>query len=256
MADCCRLIAIQRKVLPVATTLASKISEASPHTTKRVGWRWHGWWRILAVASVFALALFLRRRAVEALPVDFDEDDYLRAGQLYAAHLAAGDLPGVIDERVNYEHPPLPKLLFGVVLVTQGAPAYQNPVSSDSHTRPETRAKVQPLRLFNAVLGALTATLVALFNPLAGFLVAINSWQIKYTSQVMLEALPCLLAALTLLLLRRSKLNGDRWWWLEAVALGLTAAAKYLYAVGAIAALGWLVWRGWVNRRPAFCAGH
>jgi ABC-type glycerol-3-phosphate transport system permease component len=52
--------------------------------------------RTLAVALVFGLALFLRLLAVERLALDFDEDDYLRAGQLYAQHLAAGDLGAIV----------------------------------------------------------------------------------------------------------------------------------------------------------------
>ncbi|MFN8502793.1 carbohydrate ABC transporter permease [Kouleothrix sp.] len=201
-----------------------------------------------AVAAVTLLALLLRARAALVLPADFDEDDYLRAGQLYAQHIAAGDIAAIVNERENYEHPPMSKLAFGAVLyATQPPGAYATPVaagSGDTPAKPAVAAQARSLRLFGAVVGALTAGLVAIANPLAGLLVALNSWHIKYTSQAMLEALPCLLATLALLLLRRSGRNGDAWWWGAALALGAAAAGKYLYGVGGAAAIVWTLWRG------------
>ena len=41
--------------------------------------------RILSVLTVTLVALMLLLRAVDLLPIDYDEDDYLRAGQQYAA---------------------------------------------------------------------------------------------------------------------------------------------------------------------------
>ncbi|MBK9715346.1 MAG: ABC transporter permease subunit [Kouleothrix sp.] len=204
--------------------------------------------RAVAIGAVFALALLLRVRAAYMLPADYDEDDYLRAGQLYAQHIAAGDIAGVADERENYEHPPLTKLAFGAVLaLTQPPESYATPVEAgtgSTQTAPRVAAQARPLRIFGAVVGALTAGLVALVSPLAGLLVALNSWHIKYTSQAMLEALPCFFATLTLLMLRRSRRSGDGWWWAAAAALGVTAAGKYLYAAGGFAALIWMLWRG------------
>jgi ABC-type sugar transport system permease subunit len=55
--------------------------------------------------------------------------------------------------------------------------------------------------------------------------------------------LPCLFATLTLLMLRRSHRNGDSWWWVAAVMLGFSAAGKYLYGVGGLAAVIWMLWR-------------
>lgn len=206
--------------------------------------------RATAVALVFALALFLRLRAADSLGLDFDEDDYLRAGQLYAQHLAAGDMAAIVAERENYEHPPLTKLAFGVILLRQGPAAYAEPVAALKNAempRPEEarriREQVAPLRTFGAVVGALTAGVVAIVNPLAGLLVALSSWQIKYSSQAMLEALPSLFAACALLTLGRSRRTFDGAYWLGAVLLGLTAAGTYRYAAGGFAAVGWIIWR-------------
>ncbi|MCU0491646.1 MAG: sugar ABC transporter permease [Chloroflexaceae bacterium] len=232
-------------------------------TPPRVARRARPWlratWRMLAVLAVLALALALRLHAVANLPADFDEDDYLRAGQLYAGHMARGDLVGVINERENYEHPPLTKLVFGGLLLAQGPEAYASPVTAGKNDTPAsagTADKVRPLRTFSAVVGALTAALVALINPLAGLLVALNSWHIKYTSEAMLEALPCFFATLTLLLLLRSRRNGDGYFWLAALGLGLTAAGTYRYGAAGFAALAWFWWREpQTNPRPAAAIG-
>jgi hypothetical protein len=193
------------------TSLVQPIAKGRVSARARIGLR------IVAVALVFALALFLRVRAAYTLPADFDEDDYLRAGQLYAQHIAAGDIAAIVNERENYEHPPMTKLAFGAVLAaTQPAASYATPVEAYVGDRPAATsiaAEARPLRLFGAAIGALTAGIVAAANPLAGLLVAINSWHVKYTSQAMLEALPCLFATLALLGLRRSRRAGDAWWW-------------------------------------------
>ncbi len=220
--------------------------QAAPRRRLFVRPSWRTGWRILAILVVFAVALGLRLRAVGLLGTDFDEDDYLRAGQLYAQHLADGDWAGVVNERENYEHPPLTKLAYGAILLSEGPTAYARPVMALKGAKNGSELiaqKAHRLRVFSAIIGAVTATAVALVNPLAGLLVAVNSWHIKYTSQAMIEALPCLFATLTLLLLRHSRRSGGWAFWLAAVALGLTAAGKYLYAVAGVAAVIWLIWR-------------
>ena len=67
--------------------------------------------RLAAAVAVLLLALGTRMLAVGELNPDFDEDDYLRAGQLYATGLQAGD-PGVfLRENYRPEHPPLSKIV-------------------------------------------------------------------------------------------------------------------------------------------------
>ncbi|UCD40856.1 MAG: hypothetical protein JSV69_09680 [Chloroflexota bacterium] len=46
----------------------------------------------------------MRFRAVDQLPIDFDEDDYLLAGQHYAQAIREENW----GEIINYEHPALP----------------------------------------------------------------------------------------------------------------------------------------------------
>jgi len=44
------------------------------------------WLRIAAILAVTLIALGLRLRAADLLPIDYDEDDYLRAGLQFADH--------------------------------------------------------------------------------------------------------------------------------------------------------------------------
>lgn len=211
--------------------------------------RWVG--RILAVAAVVALAMVLRLRAAERLPVDYDEDDYLRAGQQFAAAIRAGDWAALTQLNYRPEHPPLAKLAYGVPLSFL-PPAEEVP--DQSTAAPPASSLPQPqleaARLTSAVLGGLEVLVLALVNPLAGFFLAVHTFTIKYTSQVMLEALPALTSAVAVLAYARSGGHRRGWLALSAVALGLTAASKYLYAVAGVAvALHWL-WTSYPRGRP------
>ena len=71
---------------------------------------------LAAAVAVLLIALGTRMLAVDELYVDFDEDDYLRAGQQYATGLQAGD-PGVfLRENYRTEHPPLSKIVTGLAI--------------------------------------------------------------------------------------------------------------------------------------------
>lgn len=196
---------------------------------------------MLAIAAVTLAAFFLRLRAVERLPIDYDEDDYLAAAQHYSRALLEGDAQEIIHYRYNYEHPVLVKLLYGVVLthLPQAPEVPQLPSSA-----PPAASLPQPqftaLRLTSAVLGTLEALTLALFTPLGGLFLAFHTFTIKYTSQVMLEALPALTSLLAVMAYARARGRRNGWLVLSALMLGLTAAGKYLYAVaGAAIALHW-----------------
>lgn len=200
--------------------------------------------RILAVVLAVLLAWNLRSFALATLPVDYDEDDYLRAAQEYAAVFRSGDLTGLTQFNYRPEHPPLSKILYGLSILS----APETPLLPD---RPTTASPDQTLpkdqlrnaRTAGAILGTLTALVVALLNPLAGFFLAIHSWTIKYTAQVMLEALPALTSLLAVLTYRkavpRNSISRFQYPWLalSALFLGLTAASKYIYCLVGIAIL-------------------
>ncbi len=197
---------------------------------------------VSAAAAILLVALGTRMLAVGELGVDYDEDDYLRAGQLYATGLQAGD-PGVfLRENYRPEHPPLAKIITGLA-ITPLPPAPEIPdaptTAEPNNDLPEPHLAVA--RTVEAVFGALTAFLLALVSPLAGLWLALHTWSIKYSSQVMLEAVPAFFAMLAVLLSTRAwrlGVTGRRraaWLGAAAVAFGLACAGKYLYGVAGLA---------------------
>ncbi len=228
--------------------------------------------RLIYLSTIFIvtlLALTLRLHAVEALPIDYDEDDYLAVAQRYAQAIQKGDVNFIINYDFNYEHPPLTKLVYGLVIsLAKSAPLVPEQTSPNippARTLPEPHFTLA--RLTAAALGTLEVLALALLNPLAAFFLAIHSWQVKYTSQIMLEPLPSLTSAL--MVLSYVKAGNRRQWkgWLglSAIMLGLTAASKYTYCVAAFAIIvDWLWaeislkttaqkegqrvgWRDWLN---------
>ncbi len=199
--------------------------------------------RLLAVLAVIALAWSLRTNTAAKLPVDYDEDDYLRAAQEYAAVFRSGDLRGLMEFNYRPEHPPLAKIIYGISLlnvpVTTLLPDRGTSASPDQFLPlPQKKAA----RAVAAAFGALEVVLLALLNPLAGFLLAINALTGKYTSQIMLESLPAFTSLASVLAYTRYKRQAQKGWLAtSAIFLGLTATSKYLYAVVGVAILAdWL----------------
>jgi len=214
------------------------------------------WLRILAILAVATIALGLRLRAVDLLPVDYDEDDYLRAGQQYADAIRAGDWAALTELNYREEHPPLAKLAYGLALLAL-------PPVDEIPDRPTTAGPAGSLpephllvaRLIAAVAGTLEVLALGLVSPLAGLLLGIHTFTIKYTSQVMLEALPALTSTVAVLAYARSKRRWNGWLILSAAALGLTAASKYLYGIAGVAILVHWLWETLPEqRRPTALA--
>jgi hypothetical protein len=72
--------------------------------------------RAMSVVLVVLMSFLLRWRAAQRLPIDYDEDDYLRAAQPYARAMRAGDWYSLTQSNYRPEHPPLSKLIMGVAL--------------------------------------------------------------------------------------------------------------------------------------------
>ncbi len=195
--------------------------------------------RSTALLAVILLAALLRALAVTVLPVDFDEPVYLQAAYDYADAFRAGDLDAIVNSPLVREHPPLQRLLFGAAVWLQGPG-----VPLD--------AALLAARIVSAVFGVLAVAFLALFDPVAGGLLAVHTLAVKYTSQVYLEALP--LAASIAAVLALVRYNGrDQsqrpvmgWLWLSAVALGVTAAGKWTY-LPVIFPILYLLWAGRVS---------
>ena len=207
--------------------------------------------RLLPVLLVVLLSAALRLRAVNMLPIDFDEDDYLRAGQQFATAIQAGDWAGLTRYNYRSEHPPLQKIVYGIALAPL-PPASEIPDLPT--TAPPASALPEPhlmyARLSAALFSVLETLLLALLNPLAALLLAIHTWDIKYVSQVQVEALPALTSAACVLAYFKSKRKWNPWLLLSAIALGLTAAGKYLYCVVGIAVVVDWLWSRYQESRP------
>ncbi|HEY5159422.1 MAG TPA: ABC transporter permease subunit [Anaerolineales bacterium] len=197
---------------------------------------------IVAILVVVAIAWILRWHAVTALNVDYDEDDYLRAAQQYAALIRSGDWRGFMETNYRQEHPPLAKIIFGFsILPAPEAPLIPDRPTSANPDQSLPREQLRDARTSNAVLGTITVALVALVNPLAGLFLAAHAFTIKYVSQVMLEALPSFTSLAMVLCYLQWKKKGltkiDGWIIASAIFLGLTAASKYIYCVIGFAVL-------------------
>jgi len=209
-----------------------------PHPSRPSRWLW-----IATFVAVVTIALGLRLRAVDRLPIDYDEDDYLLAAQQYATAIRDGDWTALTQLNYRPEHPPLNKLVYGLALAVL-PPAEEipdRPTSAEpASSLPEPHLQVA--RAVAAVAGTLQVLVVALLDPLAGLFLAIHTFTIKYTSQVMLEALPALTSTVAVLAYARSRGKWNGWLALSAIALGLAASSKYLFAIAGMAIVVHWLW--------------
>ena len=196
--------------------------------------------RLGAVGLLTALALLLHGQAAR-LPIDFDEDDYMRAGQIFADEIRTGN-PGILLEN-NYriEHPQFVKILIATVMLSmepiQRIP--ELPVTANPYELMH-RPTLAAVRRMESAFGVLSVTTLALVSPVAALLLATSTWVIKYTSQVMLEAVPLLFSLLGVALyeLSRSMSNARRRrlaYLASAIGIGLAVGAKYPYAIAGLA---------------------
>src|SRR4029079_3463758 len=117
------------------------------------------------------------------LPIDYDEDDYLRARQEFAHLIRASDWDGFLDTNYRPEHPQLAKIMIGLSILS----APEKPLTPDAATSAEPnkylpRDLVRPARMLETLFGTLTVVLLTIINPLAGFFLAIHTFTIKYVS--------------------------------------------------------------------------
>lgn len=206
--------------------------------------------RVLYFAAVVVVTLFscgLRVYAAQRLDVDYDEPVYLAGAVSYAKYMRAGDFKMLAWSEYNYEHPPLYKILYGVVLLTQ-RPLDRLPDKDLPRQAPIATAAAGPwnviARYLSVFWGTLTVLALALLNPLAGLLLGVDSLSVKYTSEVYLEALPLLTSLLCVLAYDRwfAEISGEPaasrksllWLFLSAVFVGITVATKYIYGIVAL----------------------
>ena len=196
--------------------------------------------RLGAVGLITALSLLLHAQAAR-LPIDFDEDDYMRAGQILADEIRTGNPAILLEDNYRIEHPQFVKMLIATVML--GMEPIQRipelPVTANPYELMH-RPTLAAVRRMEVAFGVLAVTTLALVSPVAGILLATSTWVIKYTSQVMLESVPLLFSLLGVALYefargissaRRRRLT----YIASAIGIGLAVGAKYPYAIAGLA---------------------
>lgn len=228
------------------------------HEAYHTLWLKHPVRRRAAVAvMIVLLAVSARVHLAYSGRIEYDEKNYARAAVQYSNYLKSGDLGLIIRDDYNYEHPPLNKLVYALTLLPFPAQAPFDlskplPVRQSGHFQ-----EVVAMRWVSVAFGSLSVLLLALLNPLAGLFLAVHTYAIKYTSVIYLEALPLFAAllsfqAFSIFLTRGPGRPTLRWLMLSAAALGIAAAAKYMYAVvGVVMVLYCAIWM-LQHRQPVF----
>lgn len=216
--------------------------------------------RFLAVVAILLLALVMRERALRNLRTDFDEPEYYEAGLRLADAVRRHDLRALTGDEWHYEHPGLTKMLYAAIWLRYPYGATSVPDLPELTELRDLSDPVQTLVLSGrrgaALVGLLAVALVAMVSLPAGLLLAAHTYAIAYTSQLYLEPAPFLTSAVCVLAYVRALKQVDaglpagRWWALSAVALGLTAAGKYIYCVAGLAIVADYSLRLGAERRP------
>lgn len=209
--------------------------------------------RVVVLLCILALAGYLRWRAVDRLPVDFDELTYLPAAFKYSEMLAAGDWRKVIEYREVLEHPAFNKLLFAkdVELRKPKEPNW-DALNVGKPIPEQDRSAFLGSRLISAVGGTLQVLIATIVHPIGGLFLAFNSYHVKYSGQVYLEGIPGFFAVLSVFLFELSvgrirtaekTVPRSALLFASAASLGLSAAGKYLYGIAGFVTLAFLIIR-------------
>lgn len=204
--------------------------------------------RLCIAAGIAIFGLVLRVNMALNSPVEWDEPVYLNAAILYAGDIRAGNFAGILSETYNYEHPIFYKLIYAAVLSARspvaGLDSRQMLAGSILRSSPYFK-RFLSLRAVSVVFGSLGVFLLGLISPLAGLFLAINTYAVKYTSVIYLEALPLALSIAGVSAYTRSRVQfsglsinkraPSTWLAISAACFGAAAASKYIYALPALA---------------------
>jgi len=187
----------------------------------------------IVVASLIGiLAGFLRYQAVVRLPADKDERAYLAAAFQYRELMSQGRWKDIPNVHATMEHPPFIKLLFATDLRVRnpqepnwGAVPVSQPIPSSD------RSAFSGARLISAVCGTLQVSIIALVNPLAGVMMAFDTYHIKYSAEAYLEGVAGLMALLAVFLLEMG--------FPEKSQTPMKASAQWAFVIVSAVALVW-----------------
>jgi len=214
----------------------------------------------LIIAGITIIALLLRVWAVRKLPVDHDEGTYLLASSLYAQDIQQHNWPDILKITYNNQHPSFAKFVYGLSLSEQKLIPIKRTMIKTLDILPKGTLKnmLMTIRYVSMVFGVLAVTILAVFNPMAGFFLAVQSFAVKYTSVAYLEAIPAFTSLLTALAyLRWINLVGRQtkpmefkhsfriliWVALTALFFGITVASKFAFGLIGIAIVVHFLWQ-------------
>jgi hypothetical protein len=203
---------------------------------------------LLLIFLVTTIAFGLRDYAIKTLYIDFDEPIYLSAALEYTNYIREGKYTWLSWNDTNLEHPSFFKIIYGFFLLDNTSLSkLQDHDFIDGTSIQLSDAKEWGMdgRRLSMVLGTLTAAVLSMINPLAGFFIAVNTLSVKYTSQFYLESLPLFTSLLSVIsyckfysLTRKDSIAMKKrifCLFISSVSLGITAASKYIYCVAGIA---------------------
>ncbi len=210
----------------------------------------------LLAILIAGFAGFLRWQAVMRLPVDYDELAYLPVAFRYQEMINGGRWSELIHFQETAEHPLFNKLLFAVDLsIRQPKEPDWNVLDVGRPIPTDAQSAFYGPRLISAVGGTLQVLVITLVNPIAGLLLALDTYHVKYSAQVYLEGVPGLMAVLAVFFFERGLPNKKpeghqeppvlqwRWLLLSAATLAFAAAGKYLYGIVGFVLVAFLILR-------------
>ncbi len=205
--------------------------------------------QLLIICMIGGLAFSLREYSAQRMIADFDEPFYLNLALKYTNAIRDGDYSQIAWIRKNAEHPILAKLIFAFVLIPTPRvdQIYEKDVDMLYPVSEDAKLFVLAARRSSEVFGTITAILLGILNPFAGFIIAIQNTAIHYTSTIYLEAFPALMSTCAVLcyiawrkkydpsLAKKTIEKNDLWFLASAVFFAWAIAGKYVFGIAGIA---------------------
>ncbi|HMD88159.1 MAG TPA: hypothetical protein VKF38_03260 [Anaerolineaceae bacterium] len=199
--------------------------------------------KVIRAILIALLALFLRTYLARIGLIEHDEHQYAKVAVDYSLAIRTGHWDQILTYSLNAEHPIFNKLLYAVALlpfkpiIGGNGMVYNFPLNKLPYYH-----QLLAMRLVSVTAGTIITFILSLINPLAGLAFAVDTFAIKYSSVIYLEAFPLLASLVALLAAEKAFKNSEngkghkfRWLILSSVAMGMAIASKYMYGVVGLA---------------------
>lgn len=220
---------------------------------------------LIFIITVLVLGTAMRLYFAYHVPSRPDEDAYLGPARVMREYAKAGEFEKILDLDITPEHPQLVKLMFALTLdddELQDIPTEIVP----GRTTPMPPNSQRNARLQVVATSFLTILTLALTNPIAALLLAVDPIHFQFGSVAYIDAMPTLFTALMAYFYLKAQSTGTdriypvptegnhiqqflrqpkyRYLALSGICLGVAVACKYPYAwIGVILVLHALVYR-------------